>query len=174
MGFNYPKKKRRGVIRTARMIDGKRVIFCAAGHEYIKYNAAGRCRTCAMETESKYTGKSYRFGGTITPRSTACDLCNESGMELVRDHNWKTKMFRGWLCRRCNASIGSILDRLPLERLVAYLNRGLAPGTRLQHGPEEVAVVTHACVVDEALRSQETLLAELNLHYEEKGNVSHR
>lgn len=61
------------------------------------------------------------------PKPAVCDLCakaNKSGKSLHNDHDHITKKFRGWLCTRCNLSLGYFSDSIQgLERAIAYLKR---------------------------------------------------
>lgn len=50
-----------------------------------------------------------------------CEICNKKA-PLVFDHCHKTSLFRGWLCRHCNAAVGKLGDDLAgIERARAYL-----------------------------------------------------
>jgi len=60
------------------------------------------------------------------PRPDRCELCgNTNGRKvLALDHCHVTGEFRGWLCSKCNASIGALGDcAAGLRRAVAYLVR---------------------------------------------------
>lgn len=50
-----------------------------------------------------------------------CPICLQI-KKLVWDHNHTTGVFRGWLCRQCNAALGLIGDNYDsVSRLMAYL-----------------------------------------------------
>lgn len=54
-------------------------------------------------------------------RPLKCDLCQQI-KPLCLDHNHETGQFRGWLCRRCNSSLGGLGDTVEaLERALIYL-----------------------------------------------------
>jgi len=55
-----------------------------------------------------------------------CALCggtNKDGKRLFVDHDHKTGVVRGLLCKSCNAAIGMLCDRVPdwLNRVTEYL-----------------------------------------------------
>jgi hypothetical protein len=60
---------------------------------------------------------------------TPCDLCatpmvyRRCGKMMCFDHDPITHVFRGWICQRCNTSLGGLGDTLEgLERAVHYLS----------------------------------------------------
>jgi Recombination endonuclease VII len=57
------------------------------------------------------------------PRPTHCEICGEAGGEGWRgihwDHDHKTGKFRGWICVRCNQTIGLCRDMPDLLRKLA-------------------------------------------------------
>lgn len=62
------------------------------------------------------------------PCPDACENCDTPAWLLTRslalDHCHETGKFRGWLCSKCNASIGGLGDNEDgLLRAVAYLRR---------------------------------------------------
>lgn len=58
------------------------------------------------------------------PRSEVCELCDEKA-RTVFDHDHATGVFRGWLCDRCNRTLGQVKDSPELLRkLIAYLEAG--------------------------------------------------
>lgn len=63
------------------------------------------------------------------PRPATCECCGSppSGVHgLTLDHCHETGAFRGWLCGKCNRSIGQLGDNIAsLERAIAYLKRSL-------------------------------------------------
>ena len=60
-----------------------------------------------------------------------CELCgepNRSGRRLQFDHDHETGEFRGWLCWRCNATLGKVNDDIELlEKMIIYLARSRRP-----------------------------------------------
>ena len=60
-------------------------------------------------------------GATGETRSGPCPVCPFVG-PLVLDHDKETGRIRGWLCNRCNRSLGQLGDTLAAaRRLVSYL-----------------------------------------------------
>lgn len=62
-------------------------------------------------------------------RPTVCDICSGNHKELkhngiVFDHCHQHGHFRGWLCDRCNKTLGAVQDDTTLLRkMIAYLER---------------------------------------------------
>lgn len=55
------------------------------------------------------------------PRAANCDICGESG-KTVFDHCHARGHFRGWLCDRCNRTLGQVKDDAQLLRkMIKYL-----------------------------------------------------
>lgn len=63
------------------------------------------------------------------PEPVYCEICGKKdplGRALALDHCHETGTFRGWLCWKCNVSLGHLGDTLPaLRQAVAYLERAL-------------------------------------------------
>jgi len=63
------------------------------------------------------------------PRPTVCDICAGNHKDLkhhgiVFDHCHQRGHFRGWLCDRCNKTLGAVEDDVGLLRkMIAYLER---------------------------------------------------
>jgi hypothetical protein len=62
------------------------------------------------------------------PRPDICDICGDSNSRrkdiIAFDHCHKHGHFRGWLCDRCNTTIGAAEDKPELLRAMAdYLER---------------------------------------------------
>lgn len=62
------------------------------------------------------------------PRPNVCDICQNSNARrndvIAFDHCHKHGHFRGWLCDRCNVTLGSVEDKPDLLRKMAdYLER---------------------------------------------------
>lgn len=59
------------------------------------------------------------------PRPDVCEACEKpctSGKRLAFDHCHDKGHFRGWLCKRCNLTLGLVKDDIAtLQRLIDYL-----------------------------------------------------
>ena len=50
-----------------------------------------------------------------------CELCGRTG-KICFDHDHKTGKFRGWICHKCNVSLGLIDDNIQtLELMIEYI-----------------------------------------------------
>lgn len=59
----------------------------------------------------------------LARKPDSCEICG-SRRPLVFDHDHDTGLFRGWLCKNCNAGLGQFGDTLEgLRAAVAYLER---------------------------------------------------
>ncbi len=64
------------------------------------------------------------------PRAACCDICNSYEV-TVFDHCHASMRFRGWLCHRCNRTLGHVKDDPALLRkLIAYLEGDLTVSDR--------------------------------------------
>ena len=55
-------------------------------------------------------------------RSDQCEICGSMG-RICYDHNHETGKFRGWICYRCNLTLGLVKDNTNLlELMIKYLN----------------------------------------------------
>lgn len=55
------------------------------------------------------------------PRAAKCEVCGNAG-QTVFDHCHKSGMFRGWICDRCNKTLGMVKDSTRvLKNLARYL-----------------------------------------------------
>jgi hypothetical protein len=55
------------------------------------------------------------------PAGTPCECCGRLG-PLHMDHDHKTDLFRGWLCRQCNLAIGMLGDNAEgVRKALVYL-----------------------------------------------------
>jgi hypothetical protein len=78
-----------------------------------------RCKSCyKVARRTKIEAKAK------TPPSEACDICGEREPRLAFDHCHATGKFRGWLCGRCNLTLGKVKDNTALLRkMIGYLER---------------------------------------------------
>ena len=85
----------------------------------------GRCRDCIRKRASIV--KRIRNDPSTPPKSETCDCCGvvpTKDNPLHLDHDHQTGKFRGWLCGRCNRSIGQLGDSVEgLMRAIHYLQR---------------------------------------------------
>ena len=68
----------------------------------------------------RYLGE--QFAGTV--RAAICDICGQPEPRgiTVCDHDHETGKFRGWLCNRCNRTLGFVEDDIALlQKLIMYL-----------------------------------------------------
>jgi hypothetical protein len=67
----------------------------------------------------------------MATRPGHCELCGcppAKKFSLCLDHNHETGELRGWLCHKCNTSIGGLGDDADgLRRAFAYLERSWSP-----------------------------------------------
>lgn len=80
---------------------------------------------------------------TGRPRPSRCELC-EIEAKTVFDHDHVTGEFRGWLCHRCNRTLGQVKDSISLLlKMADYLHRG-GIGGQINSGeaqePSEVTI----------------------------------
>lgn len=73
------------------------------------------------------------------PRPYVCELCEQPNTRrddvIAFDHCHKHGHFRGWLCDRCNTTLGQAEDKPDLLRKMAdYLERHSAPASLLRTG----------------------------------------
>lgn len=57
-------------------------------------------------------------------RPHECEICGEAEVRICFDHCHETGLFRGWLCVRCNSTLGLVRDKVNiLEKLIEYLKK---------------------------------------------------
>lgn len=111
---------------------------CKNGHDPMRWTKSRQCVVCQRENYAKYIAKRPGWLREVNRRSRArrmgisaptrpdpgvCEQC-ASAPSLHLDHDHDTGAFRGWLCRKCNTSIGALGDNIAgLERAIAYLKR---------------------------------------------------
>lgn len=79
------------------------------------------------------TDFNYRYGITVSERdrlyreqSGLCAICGKPYSILSVDHDHKTGLVRGLLCKRCNSGIGMLGDDLAgVEKAFLYLKKHL-------------------------------------------------
>ena len=93
----------------------------------------GDCREC--KSSLKNTVKKLK---RQTPKPTdhhCCPICKRTGEEIVKyqykqkypfclDHCHSTNQFRGWICQKCNTSLGGFNDDIEiLKNAIKYLRK---------------------------------------------------
>jgi hypothetical protein len=57
------------------------------------------------------------------PRAEFCELCGKQEM-TVFDHCHNSELFRGWICDRCNKTLGLVYDDIELlKKMISYLEK---------------------------------------------------
>jgi hypothetical protein len=90
----------------------------ATRHGVVTYYKT-RCTDCTSRerNESRRLNKLFE----APPPGTPCGCC-ERVRPLLLDHDHRTNMFRGWLCRECNSGLGFLGDNLEgVGRAFQYL-----------------------------------------------------
>lgn len=82
-------------------------------------NICRPCRNYAKRTLNRLRNRHIKMFGK--PKDKPCRVCDRK-VPLVFDHCHKTSLFRGWICKDCNAAIGKVGDDLRgVERAYTYL-----------------------------------------------------
>ena len=75
-------------------------------------------------------GNSSKYRAMNAPRlkPIQCEICGAFGSDFKRglcfDHNHNTNKFRGWICMRCNTTIGLVKENIEtLLKIIEYLKK---------------------------------------------------
>lgn len=92
-----------------------------------KYREAERARHARHK--AKIAAEREAIAGR--PKPDACELCGGSDFAIVWDHCHVHGHFRGWICDRCNRTLGLVKDSAALLRKMAmYLDETAPIGER--------------------------------------------
>lgn len=84
-------------------------------------NLDSRCMSC-VKIGSDIRKKLHSIA---PPKPEFCECCGEKptkGNKLTLDHDHKTAEIRGWICNKCNTSIGKLGDTIQgLKKALTYL-----------------------------------------------------
>ena len=89
------------------------------GHPvYSKRGCFKKGQTCGEKNNNWKGGKSmnYRIKHSPRPKPDICEICRESGL-ICYDHDHETGKFRGWICDKCNKTLGFAKENP--QRLIA-------------------------------------------------------
>jgi len=65
----------------------------------------------------------YRIKNAPRPKPELCEICSKGG-RICFDHDHKTGKFRGWICHKCNITMGLIEDDSnTLIKMIKYINK---------------------------------------------------
>jgi len=102
--------------------------------KYYRWNRCKECHTAIQRSRDKAARNKWGYSTNAIrdnkpPEGTPCDCCGKpmthKGKNAMHfDHDPKTNIFRGWLCKQCNTGIGLLGDDLEgLKTGIAYLER---------------------------------------------------
>jgi len=92
------------------------------------------CRKCTKVLIRERKALREKHGNPVPPSDHHCPICGKSEKEVsydggsrqtpwAFDHDHVTNRFRGWLCHKCNRSLGSFDTVEILKNAIAYLER---------------------------------------------------
>jgi hypothetical protein len=71
------------------------------------YNSDGRCNVCKPCYSERQNLKNRLKAGFDSLKPNYCECCGQSDIRVDLDHCHKTNMFRGFICRSCNKTLGA-------------------------------------------------------------------
>lgn len=87
----------------------------------ITWNEKLRGKDYGLTTAQKYLKKLEMKAGRVRPKT--CEVCFREG-RIYFDHNHLTGKFRGWLCVKCNNTLGLVNDDIRiLNSLAEYAKK---------------------------------------------------
>lgn len=92
----------------------KRKMYLAKLNGAEDFNWQTKTYTNRQEIQEKIAGR---------PKPEYCEVCGRAG-RICFDHNHTTGKFRGWLCVKCNCTLGFVGDSKEIfEKLIDYLEK---------------------------------------------------
>ena len=83
-------------------------------HKYSNKGVQYHCKICRSVKGVAYSSAASKlmreYGFTRPDLGEPCKICKRTDQPLVFDHCHITKMFRGWLCKGCNSTLGILGD----------------------------------------------------------------
>lgn len=100
-------------------VNDKTGVCSVCGPVKVKINHGNYWRCMVAFTALKYKTSAE----LLNSLEKKCMVCN-SKKQIVHDHDHTTGEFRGFLCHRCNITIGMVSDEvLLLEKMIQYLSQ---------------------------------------------------
>jgi Recombination endonuclease VII len=87
-----------------------------------EYQRKHRVRLRKLENEKRRRRTEIKAG---RPIPSACEICGQNSFRVLDlDHDHKTGKLRGFLCSRCNVTLGKCDDDIKiLQKMILYLTR---------------------------------------------------
>lgn len=102
---------------TQKDIENKTAICDYCGPVTIQNKGTWRCANAIRAIKRKVSSEDYG----VPPNN--CEVCGDKG-RICWDHDHKTGKFRGWLCDKCNITLGQARDDpVLLRKLADYLEK---------------------------------------------------
>ena len=120
--FSTTKSIRKGRTKICRYCDVEKHVDSFPRHIAHKDNLDTRCRVCIR----KQAAIRSEILKTAPDKPCRCECCGHPPKDnkFVLDHCHDTEVFRGWLCDKCNLSIGHLGDNIEgLQKAIAYLRK---------------------------------------------------
>ncbi len=84
-----------------------------------KYSKELKPKEATQARERRFNRQAQIAG---RPRPDLCEVCGEMHFRIVFDHCHVSGVFRGWLCDRCNRTLGMVKDSTDLlHNLAQYV-----------------------------------------------------
>ena len=120
--FKSKTSIRKGDTKVCRYCDIEKHVSSFPKHIAHKDNLDTRCKSC-IKKQADIRSSILK---TAPDKPDTCECCGlpPKNNKFVMDHCHDTHVFRGWLCDKCNLSIGHLGDNIEgLEKAIAYLRK---------------------------------------------------
>ena len=87
------------------IVSGKWCVCC--GTELVESNRDSYCKKCKLDLQ-RATYHLRKAFALKRPDSSVCMLCKRVSKVIVIEHSHRTGKARGWVCNRCNATLGLV------------------------------------------------------------------
>lgn len=120
--FPLANSIREGETKICRYCKIEKHVTSFPKHIAHKDNLDTRCRSC-IKDQAAIRNEILK---TAPDKPDSCECCGYPPKDnrFVLDHCHDTAVFRGWLCDKCNLSIGHLGDNIAgLEKAITYLRK---------------------------------------------------